>query len=246
MDSSAYLEHVSADGRRALSTGRAQLDRPVPSCPGWTVADLLVHLGRVHRWVEHIVRTRATERQPFPERPPEGALAHWYEEGLQRLLDTLAAADAHDTAWNWMARAPAPVGFWPRRMAHETAVHRWDAEKAVGEEQPIDAVLATDGVDEYIGIMAFILREEREEEVNLQLHGTLGLRSTDTDFARTLTMSDAGIEQSDGTADANCTVRATASDLLLWMCGRRAMDEATLSVEGDRSVAERLAALPFE
>ena len=38
-------------------------------------------------------------------------------------------------------------------MAHEVAVHRWDAQTAVGAPQPIDRELAVDGIQEAFDIM---------------------------------------------------------------------------------------------
>jgi len=242
MEVSGYVAHVSADGRRALAAGRDRLDTPVPSCPAWTVANLLTHLGRVHRWVEQMVRTGASERAKFPEPPPEGELDGWYEDGLAMLLRTLEAADPDQLVWNWMARTPAPARFWPRRMAHETAVHRWDSEHAAGQAGPIDAALATDGIEEYLDIVSFVLKNE---PASPQLSGTLGLQSSDTGFARTLALSPTTFEQSEGTDGAQCTVRATASDLLLWMCGRIAAGERTVTVEGDPRVAEGWVSIHF-
>ena len=40
-------------------------------------------------------------------------------------------------------------------MAQETAVHRWDAENAVGRPAPIATPLAVDGCDELLGFLAW-------------------------------------------------------------------------------------------
>jgi hypothetical protein len=43
------------------------LDTPVPSCPGWTVADLVAHTGAVHRiWAYHIRERRQEPTSRFP------------------------------------------------------------------------------------------------------------------------------------------------------------------------------------
>ncbi len=243
MDAATYLGHVGADGARALAAGREQLDAPVPSCPAWTVAELLAHVGRVHRWVEEMVRTGATRRGRFPDPPPPEQLPDWYEEGLALLTGTLEQVDPDDMVWNWMALAPAPARFWPRRMAHETAVHRWDAENAVADPRPFDQELALDGIEEYLDIVSFVL--EKEAPVHT-LSGTLGLQATDTSFARTLTLSPTNIGRAHGLDPPQATVRASTSDLLLWMCGRRAVGQGTVEVVGDPSVPERWSAIHFE
>ena len=43
------------------------LERPVPTCPGWTFRQLATHLGRGHRWAAQIVATRATTPIPLRE-----------------------------------------------------------------------------------------------------------------------------------------------------------------------------------
>src|SRR5215469_3181220 len=51
---------------------------------------------------------------------------------------------------------PAPAGFWIRRMAHETLVHRADAQLAAGAapEPLIEAEVAADAIDEWLMLLA--------------------------------------------------------------------------------------------
>lgn len=243
MEVAEYLGHVAADGTAALAAGRQGLGDPVPSCPAWTVTDLLGHLGRVHRWVEEMVRTRAAERAAFPPPPSPEELPGWYDEGLARLLVTLDHVDPDELVWNWMASAPAPARFWPRRMAHETAVHRWDAENSFAGARPIDGALALDGVEEYLDIVSFVLEKASPDP---EFSGTLGLEATDAGFARTVTMRPRGLGRCDGVDHADAVVRASASDLLLWMCGRNPLGDGTVELEGDASVAQRWRAIHFD
>jgi hypothetical protein len=69
-----------------------------------------------------------------------------------------------------IARSPdQTVGFWARRMALETVVHRVDAEQARGAVAPVDAALATDGIDEILVIM---LAGDWSEDPDDALNGT--------------------------------------------------------------------------
>lgn len=176
------------------------------------MAELVGHTGGVHRWVTEMVSTRATERAPFAESPADwGARLEWFDDGLPALVEALQDVGPDEPVWNWAARAPAPARFWPRRMAHETAVHRWDAQHAAdpATATPIDDELAIDGIDEYLGFVSG--RAARHG-----LHATLG---------------------EDGALQiAHTTVRGSPSDLLLWLTGRLAHDDAPgLTVQGDEA-----------
>jgi len=146
----------------AEAAARISLSAPVPACPGWRVRDLLAHLGFVHRWATGYVaegRTEATS-EPGEERiirlaPADESLVGWFRAGHARLVSVLAAADPAVRCWTFLP-APSPLAFWARRQAHETAIHRADAQLAVAaagpgaDLDPFPAGLAADGVDELL------------------------------------------------------------------------------------------------
>jgi uncharacterized protein (TIGR03083 family) len=145
-----WIGALRADGPAfAAAVAEAPPETPVLSCPGWTVSDLTLHVAGVYRWVHGIAGTAAatapTGRPQAPEPGPgETPLQLWQQayDQLMTLFDTL---DPEAPAWNW-APQPKKAGFWPRRMAHETAVHRWDAQLAIAAGEPVEAKLAADGV----------------------------------------------------------------------------------------------------
>jgi uncharacterized protein (TIGR03083 family) len=147
-------EYLAALGREGRVLGdaaeRAGLAAPVPSCPDWTVADLLWHVGEVHHFWGGVVERRASDSSESPEteRPADAELLDWYGESLAWLQGVLAAADPATPVWTWASQKN--VAFVQRRMAQETAVHRVDAEQAAGAPAPIDPALAVDGVDEFL------------------------------------------------------------------------------------------------
>ncbi len=150
VETEEYLAALQREGRvLGDAAERAGLQAPVPSCPGWTVADLVWHIGEVHHFWGGVVQRRATEHTevPKPARPADADLLAWYREGLERLADVLAAADPATAVWTWAPQKD--VAFIQRRMAQETVVHRVDAELAAGAPTPIDPRLAVDGVDEF-------------------------------------------------------------------------------------------------
>lgn len=132
MDPSAYLTALAAEGAALADAADGRLDRPVPTCPGWTVAELVAHLAGVHSWVGRVIAAggERVSRRETPT-PPEdgGALLAWYRAGLADLLVALSV-DPETPVWTFSATAPDTVGWWRRRQALETAVHRWDVQAA--------------------------------------------------------------------------------------------------------------------
>ncbi len=158
--------------RLAAAAGQAGFAAPVPACPGWQVRDLLKHLGYVHRWAAGYVRDqhtrwvdRLSEEEILSGGPSDDVLATWFRQGHAELVRVLAAAGPETNCWTFLD-APSPVAFWARRQAHETAIHRVDAEQAAAagaapETGPpdIDPRFAIDGIDELI--MGFLARDAR-------------------------------------------------------------------------------------
>lgn len=127
---------------------------PVPTCPGWTIADLIHHHGTTHRWVEHIVRHRATERVRTRDLAIDAPVDHaafrpWLRRGADRLLSTLRATDPD--APMWTVGVDRRARFWPRRVLHEAVVHRADAELALRRRPDVDRETAIDGIHEFLG-----------------------------------------------------------------------------------------------
>ena len=146
----------------AEAAERSPLTAPVPGRPGWRLWDLLAHLGFVHRWATRYVaegRTEATsgpgEEEIIRLAPADESLVGWFRAGHARLVSVLAAADPATRCWTFMP-APSPLAFWARRQAHETAIHRVDAQLAAAaavpgaDLDPFPAGLAADGVDELL------------------------------------------------------------------------------------------------
>ncbi|MEU4508728.1 maleylpyruvate isomerase family mycothiol-dependent enzyme, partial [Nonomuraea wenchangensis] len=103
------------------------LSAPVPSCPGWTMAELVTHVGQTHRWAVHVLRGRVQERiwsRQVPSGLPEGRAgdAGWLRAGAAELVRTLRETDPDTPVWTWGPDRRA--AWWPRRMAYELVVHR--------------------------------------------------------------------------------------------------------------------------
>jgi uncharacterized protein (TIGR03083 family) len=236
-------EHVNALRREgewlADAAERAGLDAPVPPCAPWQVKDLLRHTGYVHRWAaRHInecpdqIIDGPSEEEILSGGADDARLLAWFRDGHAALAQTLATADPAVACPTFMP-APSPLAFWARRQAHETAIHRADADSAVGTIPEYEADFAADGIDELI--MGFGRRRKYQPGSNAE--GTrLRVLATDTGDAwlvealegRVLPRRDLG-----GQEEAGCTVSGPASGLYLYLWNRADAAAAGVTVTGD-------------
>ncbi|WP_406859278.1 maleylpyruvate isomerase family mycothiol-dependent enzyme [Streptomyces sp. HUAS MG47] len=227
---------LDASGRAlAAAAAEAGFDATVPTCPGWQVRDLLRHTAMVHRWAAGFVTEGHTSYRPEGgETQLDGAeLLAYFREGHAALVDALGKAPADLECWTFLP-APSPLAFWARRQAHETEVHRADAESALpGGPRPVAAGLAVDGVDELL--RAFHGRSY--SRVRSETPRVLRVRATDTGDVWTVRLSpDAApdtVRDDDGPAD--CTLSGPASQLYLLLWNRLPAD--AVDVSGDASLA---------
>jgi uncharacterized protein (TIGR03083 family) len=233
MDSAALLSSLATDGGALADAAEGHLDQPVGTCPDWAVRDLVAHVGGVHNWVCATVaaggeRISRAQLDPAPEGDTE--LLGWYRSGLTRLLQALDV-DPAAPAWTFSPSAPANVGWWQRRQALETAVHRWDAQEAaaVAPVAPIDAELAVEGIDE---LLTEFLPGLLSSGAPDGLKGTFHLHATDTPGEWWLDFDASGLATKREHAKADTAVRGPASGLYLWLWNRQSPEEAGLDVFG--------------
>jgi uncharacterized protein (TIGR03083 family) len=236
-----HLGLIRTDTAALVATvRRGPADAAVAACPGWDLVRLAGHVGRVHRWATAAAEAR-TAPAPGGDRPPGDAegVAAYLEAGVGPLLAALAALDPAEPCWNF-TRGPQVGAFWPRRQALETAVHRWDAQHAVGPADPIDAGLAIEGVDEVLDVLAPTGIGARD---GIDIGGSIHLHVTDADGEWTLRTDDGVLSVARGHAKGDAAVRGPASALLLLLWRRIRPTEAGLELFGDQAVLDRWLAL---
>jgi len=236
-------EHIDALRRQgewlADAAERAGLDAPVPPCAPWQVKDLLRHTGYVHRWAaRHITECpdQILDGPPEEEILRGGAddtgLLAWFRDGHAALVQTLATADPAVECATFIA-APSPLAFWARRQAHETAIHRADAESAAGATPEYEAAFAADGIDELI--MGFGRR--RKYQPGADGGGRLRVLAADTGDAWSVEAQEGRLQprrDSDpGNDAAGCTVTGPASGLYLYLWNRADAARAGVIITGD-------------
>ncbi|MFD8999427.1 maleylpyruvate isomerase family mycothiol-dependent enzyme [Streptomyces sp. NPDC059582] len=253
METAEFVKFVDHEGRAlAAAAEAAGVDASVPTCPGWQVRNLLRHTGAVHRWAASFVAEEHTSPRPIGDPPDlDGAeLLAWYRDSHRLLVDTLAAAPADTAAWTFHpAPAPSPLFFWARRQAHETAVHRYDVESALGGTPgPVTARFAADGIDELLrGFHARSRSRVRTEaprvlrvrvfdaapEADLDLDPG-ATRAADPEAVWTVRLSpEPPVTTRDEAGDADCELAGTAEQLYLALWNRRPVPNVT----GDASLA---------
>lgn len=234
MQSPDYIRALRRDGSRIIAVAEAGLGHVVPSCTGWTIADLVWHVGNVHAFWRQVTTGVVAGPNSYrePVRPSDLALVRWFADSLDQTASTLARIDPATPAWTWGHRKD--VGFIQRRVAHETAVHCWDAVGALGLDEPVEARLATDGIAEFI--------EDVLPGMSRDLDGpsqTIALQCNDIDARWTVRTGD-GACQLVPSGRVEATVHATASDLVLLLWGRRPLEG--LRFDGDAEALRRFLA----
>jgi uncharacterized protein (TIGR03083 family) len=168
------LATLRLDANRLVQLAEGDLSVPVPTCPGWNLDDLLAHLGRVHRWTALCLQTPPDGDRPrFNSPPPEGeTLGTWVRDGLDVLIDAFDSPDLDRPTWTFVGHGT--VAWWLRRQTLETAMHRLDAQLAVGvDPDPIDQTVAAIGIDEWCEIeTARWFRPTDEVVMSVHLHAT--------------------------------------------------------------------------
>jgi uncharacterized protein (TIGR03083 family) len=219
----------------------ASLDRdrattPVPSCPGWSVADLMAHLGSVQRWATLVVSTRASirPRRDKAEPGPDVDRGAWLAEGAAALRSALGEADRDATVWS--LRGLGPVRWWLRRQTHEATVHALDAADAVGATWTPAPEVAADGVDEALEVFLPLLDEDALAAVD----GSVHLHATDATGEWLLRFGEGGVEVTREHAKGDVAARGPAVELLRLVWGRP--PGSGLDVFGDTAVLDRFRA----
>jgi uncharacterized protein (TIGR03083 family) len=244
LDHDRYCEEVIAQTEQLrLALAGADLSATVPTCPDWTLTELVRHTGGAHRWAETIVRTRATENVPDEQVPeyagPDGddpaALDAWLAEGAALFAKALRAAGPDTRLWSPTGTAD----FWARRMTHETVVHRADAALTTGRDFALDPVVAADAIDEWLEILssplatAFSpqLAELRGAGQSIHLHATDTAPKTAAEWL--IEVGNGGFTWRRAHHKATVALRGPIADILRVLYRRLPADSDRVEVLGD-------------
>ncbi|MBG0852186.1 maleylpyruvate isomerase family mycothiol-dependent enzyme [Streptomyces spinoverrucosus] len=236
---------------RSVVTSGADLSATVPTCPDWSLEQLVRHVGGALRWVDLLVRTRAQEMVPTDQVPggsgPQArgdaaALDAWLADSGDLAVSALREAGPAASVWSW-AGVP-DSGFWARRMTHEITVHRADAALAAGLPYEVAGDVAADAVDEWLEIVQFIQRvapheaakELRGPGKSIHLHATDAGPELNAEWLVELT--DEGVIWRRGHEKATVALRGPLTSVLLAFYRRLPLDSAEVEVLGERELLE--------
>jgi uncharacterized protein (TIGR03083 family) len=189
----------------------------VPTCPAWTVGDLVAHVGAFCGFWAHVLcEGTGRDKAPYADPPPPEELAGWFVEVGKRLVSELRATPPETPVWTWYD-ADKTAGFVGRRCACELAIHRYDAQAARSTCEPVDPPLAVDGLGElFDALVTARKRSGRARRETMHLHGT-----DDGVTAEWLvTLHPDRVEAEPTHAKGDLALRGAVSDLLLLLYQR--------------------------
>jgi uncharacterized protein (TIGR03083 family) len=232
---------IEAEGARIVKALEVNRDGRVPWSDEWTVATVAQHVGGVHHVVAKVIEDRPVgdfglfSSMDRPDREDAG-LGTWVAEGTAALAAQLRATDGAEECWSWWPEG-GNAGFWQRRMAQETLVHRWDAELGAGVTgDRMEPAVAADGIDEYLDVFVAVTRMLHSAPAGPSIH----FHCTDTDGEWMLELPVGGervLTREHRKGDV--ALRGPAEDLLLVAWGRVSPGAAGIDVVGDAAVLEQ-------
>lgn len=224
----------------------SDLGKQVPSCPDWSVNQLLRHLGYAFRWVDEMIR----ERQPGVDLSRNQAqdvsaysgemaetLGPWLLEGASSLAAAFEAVDPDEQIAMFAPGLPGPR-MWSRRMVHETVIHRWDAQTTLGLPFSVDPEIARDTLAEWtaMALPYSFLRWPAETAPLLGPGRTVHLHATDADAEWVIDFTGSAPVVREGHEKAAVALRGPLFDLVLAVYRRRSLEG--LEVFGDEELLE--------
>lgn len=233
MDATDFLAIFDAEHEALVAAcEQAGHQAPVPGCPGWTVADLEYHMYEVQYLWNRVTSERrgGFDGLSRPVRPADAALPGLLRGEHVGYSAMLRAFPADTPIWTWTGERD--FTWLARRMAQEAAVHRVDAQQAAGNVSPIDAALASDGIDEFL---EFFLNTR-----SAAVQGSVHIHCTDVAGEWTIRERSDGFDITREHAKGDCAIRGNAHDILLALWRRAPL--SACDVVGDAAVAERFVA----
>jgi uncharacterized protein (TIGR03083 family) len=243
MDTRRLLECLEVDYRRLREVAAGALEAKVPSCPEWTGADVVRHVAEVYLHKAETMRL-GTWPKPWPPDLSGEAPIDALDRAYADVVGEFRARDPESHALTWYDPEQT-VGWWARRMAQETVIHRVDAELTAGADlAPIPRDLALDGIDELLEcFLSFGTLNWPDEHKELPGCDGRAVLIDAGGSSWVVRLDPKGVRLESG-GDAGATVRGTPDAVLRWLWRRVGND--AVEVSGDPALVTKLRALLAE
>jgi uncharacterized protein (TIGR03083 family) len=242
MEPAAMLAQLAADGA-ALRNAATDLDAAVPTCPGWTVRDAVLHTGQVYDHKATIIEGSLDgPPQPWPPDYDISDPIEFFDLQLHRVIEAMRTRDPATSVWTWYPPEQT-VGFWVRRMMQETVIHRADVESAVGRRPDVPDEVATDGIDELIERMLCNDDEGYYEGFSPGKGERITIDAAGSAWTLTLGPKVASFTR-EAVADADAALSGAGGPMLLALWNR--LPYSAVTATGDESALADLRALVAE
>jgi uncharacterized protein (TIGR03083 family) len=235
------LDVLEVEGERlATSTIGSDPESQVPHLPGMRLGEVVRHVGSVYRMVVSWLRDgrRPTRWQRAPGE--DQSLVDYLRAGLLEVVTELARHDPLEAAPTWWPKHQN-YGFWYRRLAHETTVHRHDVQMsgAAATVGGIPPEMALDGVDEILSLWfthrlgVLGVSDVRPGRVAIHTGGRRWIAQT--------TATGTSAWRAEGDEQVDAIVSSDPAGMYLWLWGRR--PGAHVLEAGDPEVVTQLSDL---
>jgi len=240
----AIIEHTRLLAESAAAAGPGAV---VPTTPGWTITDLVEHVGQTQNWVAEIIERRITDPTQLPTEvallPADpGEWQAWLSESAHRVADACSDDALDAPVFNAAGDGRSGTRFWMSSVLNETVVHGFDAANAAHRPADIDADVAAALISNHLAMLTSPTWEMQRSESAHAIRGTgqtLQWLATDTAGAWFVERRPDGATWQPGTRQADVTVAGPAGSLLLTLTRRLPLTKATdVSVEGDADLAQ--------
>ena len=191
----------------------------IPSCPDWTVGDLVFHLASVQRFWAAAVRERNPQVSPHLDDSDvdDAELVVWARDQTDALVNALTIASGAP-CWTWWGE-PRTASAVARHQVQEAAVHCWDIYNALGQDFEIPTDQAADGIAEFLEVQSSTMEMPADRHFSFQA----------IDGADVITYGDLSLPP--------ISLHGAASDIVLVMNKRRPLE--VLRVDGDVTIVQR-------
>ncbi|WP_028805455.1 maleylpyruvate isomerase family mycothiol-dependent enzyme [Streptomyces sp. 142MFCol3.1] len=221
---------------RSSVANSLDLDVRVPSCPDWSLRELVEHVTQVHQFWAAAVTAGPSEKPPTLASVDDTLstdLLTRSAAATEELIAALQAAGPAQGCWTWWGDSDIPMtsGAVARHQVQEAAVHTFDAQLATGTPQPVPETVAFDGIAEFIGVSHGTAGPWPHEPVRIGLHTTQGP-------SWLIGLTESGSHLIEGHHQTDASLHGSASNLLLTLHGRLPLDN--LQSKGDRTTLENL------